>query len=108
MTVRNERDGKAALRSSRAEVADYNQFVPHQLSQFLNERLETSFTRYVNSFRVEEAKWLLLEKPARSILSICYQVGFSSKSSFNSVFKNITGFTPTEFRSGSDDVRRIT
>ena len=32
------------------------------------------------------------------ILVIAYKAGFKSKTSFNRVFKNHTGFTPSEFR----------
>jgi len=67
----------------------------HQLSQYLNERLGIGFAAYINRHRVEEARALLADM---TVLEICYHVGFSSKSSFNSVFKAATGLTPTEFR----------
>ncbi len=71
---------------------------PHQLSQYLNERLGSDFRSFINHYRVVEAKELLAERSDRSILSICYDVGFGSKSTFNSVFKKETGQTPREFR----------
>lgn len=71
---------------------------PHQLSQMLNERLETNFWQYVNSFRIEEAKKLLVHNPERSIISICYHVGFGSKSTFNDIFRKFTGENPSEYR----------
>jgi len=33
-----------------------------------------------------------------SVSTICYEVGFNSKSTFNTVFKEATGKTPQEFR----------
>jgi len=33
-----------------------------------------------------------------TLLAIAYDSGFNSKSSFNTLFKNATGFTPTAFR----------
>ena len=80
---------------------------PH-LSQTINERLGKSFPDFINSYRIEEAKKKLLDPALKhlSILGIAEEVGFSSKSSFNSVFKKITGITPSEFRntlSGSNN-----
>jgi AraC-like DNA-binding protein len=72
----------------------------HHLSQVLNEALKQSFYDYVNHYRVEEAKQLLLE-PAKEefkIASIAYDAGFNSLSTFNDVFKRVTGYTPSQFR----------
>lgn len=72
---------------------------PH-LSQTINERLGQSFSDFINSYRVEEAKRRLLD-PARkhySVLAIAEEVGFNSKSSFNAVFKKFVNMTPSEFR----------
>ena len=73
----------------------------NHLSQTINERLGQTFSDFVNSYRVEEAKRKLLD-PAfshLSVLGIAEEVGFNSKSSFNSVFKKHTNMTPSEFRS---------
>ena len=72
---------------------------PH-LSQTINERLGKSFPDFINSYRVEEAKKKLLDPALKhlSVLGIAEEVGFSSKSSFNSVFKKHTDMTPSEFR----------
>jgi AraC-like DNA-binding protein len=72
---------------------------PH-LSQTINERLGKSFPDFINSYRVDQAKKKLLDPSLKhlSILGIAEEVGFNSKSSFNSVFKKHTGMTPSEFR----------
>jgi AraC-like DNA-binding protein len=75
--------------------------VPAQhLSQTLNGRLNRSFTDFVNSYRVEDAKRKLTDPRLRhySVLAIAEEVGFNSKSAFNAVFKKHTGMTPSEFR----------
>jgi AraC-like DNA-binding protein len=79
-------------------VADKLSISTHQLSRFLNEKMNMEFRNYINSFRVDEAKKLLSTDPEHSIMSICFHVGFSSKSAFNSAFKKFTGMTPTDFR----------
>ncbi|HPS88153.1 MAG TPA: helix-turn-helix domain-containing protein [Spirochaetota bacterium] len=70
----------------------------HQLSQLLNERLSMNFNTYINSYRIEEAKKLLIANPDRTVLTIAYEVGFNSKSSFYESFTKITGITPVEYR----------
>ncbi len=70
----------------------------HQLSQLLNERLSMNFNTYINSYRIEDAKKLLIANPDRTVLTIAYEVGFNSKSSFYESFTKITGITPNEYR----------
>lgn len=70
----------------------------HQLSQLLNERLSMNFNTYINSFRIDEAKKLLITNPDRTVLTIAFEVGFNSKSSFYESFTKITGITPVEYR----------
>ncbi len=72
---------------------------PH-LSQTINERLNQNFIDFINTYRVNEAKRRLID-PARkhySVLAVAEEVGFNSKSSFNSVFKKHVRMTPSEFR----------
>lgn len=80
------------------KLADHLALTPHQLSEFLNHRLSMSFSQFINSFRVKEAREILYAEPKRGILSIGYHVGFNSKSSFNTVFKKETGMTPLQYR----------
>ncbi|MBN1495889.1 MAG: helix-turn-helix domain-containing protein [Spirochaetes bacterium] len=70
----------------------------HQLSELLNNKLNTSFNNFVNGYRVEEAKELLLEYPERSVRAIASDVGFGSITNFFRIFKKLTGLTPKEFR----------
>jgi len=62
--------------------------------------LKKSFYDVINSYRVEEAKRLLLDEKNRNytILSVGFEAGFNSKTTFNPVFKKFTGVTPTEYR----------
>ncbi|MBC7872866.1 MAG: AraC family transcriptional regulator [Ferruginibacter sp.] len=81
----------------------------HHLSQLLNDTFRRSFYDFINLYRVEEAKQLLLE-PARDnhkIASIAYDSGFNSLSTFNEVFRKMTGQTPSQFRrQGGEDASR--
>jgi AraC-like DNA-binding protein len=72
----------------------------HHLSQIINERLNQNFFDFVNAHRIEEAKRQLMN-PAKkhySLLAIAEEVGFNSKSAFNSAFKKQTSVTPSEYR----------
>ena len=73
----------------------------HILSQVINESLSKSFFEMTAEYRVEEAKKLLKEKQNIKVEEIAEQVGYNSKSSFNTAFKKITGKTPTEFRNSA-------
>jgi AraC-like DNA-binding protein len=82
------------------ELADKLQSPPHLVSQAINEGLNKSFYDLVNGYRVEEAKRLLADPKNLNytILSVGFEAGFNSKTTFNTVFKKFTGLTPTEYR----------
>jgi AraC-like DNA-binding protein len=73
---------------------------PRHLSQILNESLHQNFYDFVNSFRIEEAKKMLLDSSGENVtvLEVLLDAGFNSKSAFNRAFKKWTGLTPSEFR----------
>ena len=82
------------------QLADKLQLPTYQVSQAINEGMKRNFYDLVNSYRVEEAKRLLLDPKNTNytILSVGFEAGFNSKTTFNTVFKKFTGRTPTEFR----------
>lgn len=73
---------------------------PHQLTQLLNLEIGCNFYNFINSYRVEEVKSILLsyEYEQKSVLEIAFACGFNSKAAFNSAFRKFTGKTPTQFR----------
>jgi AraC-like DNA-binding protein len=72
----------------------------HHLTQVINDGLGKNFYRYVNEYRVEEVKRKIAQGEAErlSILGVALDSGFNSKSAFNTAFKGIMGFTPSEYR----------
>lgn len=70
------------------------------LSLLINHDLNQHFFDFVNSFRIQKAMEILKNpgKKDLTVLEILYEVGFNSKSSFNTAFKKYTDFTPTEYR----------
>lgn len=70
------------------------------LSQVINIGQKKNFYKLVNELRVNEVK-ILLSDPSfsyLSILGIAFECGFNSKTSFHRIFKELTGFTPTEYK----------
>lgn len=70
----------------------------HLLSQYINERLGKSFSNLIKEYRIEKAKQLLETESNYTIESLGYDSGFSSKSTFFTAFKKMTGFTPAEYQ----------
>lgn len=70
------------------------------LSQILNERLNQNFNKFINKYRVEEAKRKILDPKEKDfvLLKIAFDVGFNSKSAFNAAFKKFTKMSPSEYR----------
>ena len=69
------------------------------LSRALNEGLGQNFNEFVNRLRVEAVQAELMRPDLnRDLLTVARDAGFSSKASFNRVFKRLTGSTPTDFR----------
>lgn len=80
------------------KIADELELTSHQLSEYLNNNLNMNFKTFINTYRVEDAKRLLIEEPDHTILSIAYAVGFNSPSTFYSAFSKFVGTTPHRFR----------
>lgn len=70
------------------------------LSILINHTLGQHFYDFVNTYRIESAMDILKDatKNKVTVLEILYEVGFNSKSSFNTAFKKHTGDTPTAYR----------
>lgn len=72
---------------------------PNYLSQVINEKEGKNFYDYINTLRIEEFKRLIANPINQrfTILSLAYEVGFNSKSSFNRYFKKETSKSPSEY-----------
>lgn len=82
-----------------AELASKLHIAEHKLRKVINKELHfRNFNQFLNNYRIRDASQRLLESDAR-ISTIALEVGFSSLSSFNSVFKSHHGLTPSEYRS---------
>jgi AraC-like DNA-binding protein len=90
---------------SLASLAEMLEIRPDQLSEYLNSRRGQNFSRFVNTYRVEEAAQILLREEKANVLSVAFQVGFNSKATFNSAFKAVLKDSPREFLRKAREVR---
>ncbi|MGN7722393.1 helix-turn-helix domain-containing protein [Chitinophaga sp. 22620] len=69
------------------------------LSQVINTMEQRNFYDYINNFRVKEFQRIaaLPENSQFTLLSLAFEVGFNSKTTFNRNFKKATGLSPSEF-----------
>jgi AraC-like DNA-binding protein len=81
-------------------MADDLNISRHKLSQIINSSQKKNFYKFINEFRVEEVKEKLVDPAFNNynLLGIALECGFNSKTSFNRIFKEITGLTPSEFK----------
>jgi AraC-like DNA-binding protein len=77
---------------------------PRDISAILKMHYQSNFFEFINRYRVEEAKRLLVlpELKDETILEIIYKSGFNSPSAFHRFFKRMVGVTPTEYRQRGD------
>ncbi len=83
-----------------ADVSGIVGINPKHLSQIINEKSGKNFYEFVNAYRIEYTKNLLKNTTSKemNITQVMYESGFNSKSSFNTMFKKNTGFTPSIYR----------
>ena len=72
----------------------------HNISQTINSKAGKPFYDFVNSYRVNHLKQLLVDPDNQqfTILGLGMDSGFSSKTSLNRIFKQHTGISPGEYR----------
>jgi AraC-like DNA-binding protein len=71
-----------------------------KLSLAIKLHYKLNFYEFINGYRIGEAKRILSDPRLahKSITDICFEVGFNSKSVFNSFFKRVEGITPRQYR----------
>ena len=64
-----------------------------------------TFTQFVNNYRIEQGKRLLLQQPDAKITSVALQSGFANETSFFRTFKSMTGMTPREWVAQQNEMK---
>jgi AraC-like DNA-binding protein len=89
------------------DLSDMTGIPRHHITQVLNEKHKKNFFTFINEYRVKEviARFSEPKNNNFTILAIAYDSGFNSKTTFNSIFKNQTGMTPSEYREKSTGIK---
>jgi AraC-like DNA-binding protein len=58
---------------------------------------QVQFKQYLNIVRITEARRLLMDTD-RQISEIAFAVGYNYPTTFNRIFKEVTGISPSDFR----------
>lgn len=82
------------------ELANQIDISVRDLSVLINHHMDQHFFDFVNEYRIQKAMGILKDQSRSqlTVLEILYEVGFNSKSSFNTSFKKHTNLTPTAYR----------
>jgi AraC-like DNA-binding protein len=81
-------------------LANQLNIAPRTLSQIINRHFLQNFFEFINQYRIDESKILLVseEHKKSTMLEVMDLAGFNSKATFNTFFKKIVGLTPTQYR----------
>lgn len=79
------------------ELAGMAGYSKYHFSRLFKKYCHTSFVSFLNRRKIKAAELLLVNNDV-SVTEAAMQVGFSSLTTFNRVFRDIKGCTPTEFR----------
>jgi AraC-like DNA-binding protein len=81
------------------KLANHLKISAKTISAVLNQQLHKGFNEFVNEYRINEVKRQMLNPDNQhlTIAGIAYEAGFNSQATFQRVFKNLVGITPSEY-----------
>jgi two-component system response regulator YesN len=80
------------------QVAEELKLTPNYLSSLFHKITGIYFSDYLNSYRLEKAKKILLSNSSASIKDIAMMVGYSNARYFSSLFKQSFDMLPSSYR----------
>lgn len=86
------------------EVADFVGLSPNYFSHLFKQERGCSFVDYVNAVRIAAA-CRLLEESGLKVYEIAEEVGFTDYKYFSTVFRKITGDSPTKYRPEAENIQ---
>jgi putative ABC transport system permease protein len=85
---------------SLSSLAEKLELGPHELSRIINTALKKSFNDFINEYRVADVVQKMQDRAYNHItlLGIAFESGFNSQSTFNRIFRQMTGKSPLEYK----------
>lgn len=82
------------------KLANHLNIPSRELSVLINQHMSKHFFDFVNEYRIKKAMKILRDTSFKknTIQEIMYDVGFNSKTPFNTAFKKQTNLTPSQYR----------
>lgn len=78
------------------KIAAISHLTTAAFCRFFKKITRMTFTDFVNQYRINQAKNLLLQN--KTVTEACYQSGFDNLSYFNKTFKKLAGENPSQFK----------
>jgi len=82
---------------SLGEVAEHVNLNSCYLSRLFKEEIGIQFVEYVRMVKIDIAKELLVNSN-KKIYQICEELGYQNVQYFTTIFKNVVGMTPIEYK----------
>lgn len=92
-----------------SSLAETLEIPAYELSRIINIALSKNFSDFINEYRIGEVT-TKMKDPAYdrlTLIGIAYDSGFNSKSTFNRIFKEMTGKSPVEYKNSLKKERPI-
>jgi two-component system response regulator YesN len=80
------------------QIADQFSITPNYLSSLFHRKTGIKLLDYITDFRIKKARQLLKNNRTASVKDIAIMVGYANPRYFSTLFKNVTGMLPTQFR----------
>ncbi len=81
-----------------AEIAAVANLSITSFCRYFKMMTKKTFHDFLIELRISHARQLLMSDSLQNVENICFDCGFNNRSNFFTHFKNITGYTPLEFK----------
>ncbi|MTT33025.1 helix-turn-helix domain-containing protein [Terrilactibacillus sp. BCM23-1] len=79
------------------DIAKYSGFSTYYFTKFFKKNTGTTFIKFLNEYRLNKAKWILLNENY-TVTEIAEMAGFTSVKTFHHLFKEVMGVSPLKYR----------
>lgn len=83
---------------STTKLSEITGLHPNYISALFLKEMNTNFHKYLDDFRLMQAKRMLLDNPEMTMGEIAQALGYSNERQFFRMFKQLTGQTPGSYR----------